>query len=414
MRNRILSSKTRVVVFTLLFIALVNNNAFAQNSLPYIGQTPPGMSPIKFAPNNSYLANWNWWWRSSPSFSPDGNEMYFVKYFTGNETHEIWYTKCVNDQWTVPLKAPFSTSTFDSNPLFLESNDTLYYYSQRPEGFIFMATRVPTGWAEPVALEIPVPSNCAGVTSFCITKSKTIYFAMLDSSISAPNIWSTADIYRTEFVNNHYTQPENIGSPINTDVGEVVGYVEPNERFMIYSSPKQGGYGEYDLYLSTKNENGTWNDPINLGAQINTFSEDDCATITPDGKYFFFTTLKSGDNGYSPYWVNADVIKNLIPFVGIGETKEKQMNNGVLFQNEPNPCNSETTISFQLEKPSVISLVIYDLAGNNIHDLIKHKMYQTGTYEIKFDTSKLQAGIYTYSLKTESGEILSKKILVVK
>ena len=45
----------------------------------YVGQTPPGNVPVKFAPNNLFIANGSWWWQSSPVFSPDGNEMYFTQ-----------------------------------------------------------------------------------------------------------------------------------------------------------------------------------------------------------------------------------------------------------------------------------------------------------------------------------------------
>ncbi|MDP3150566.1 MAG: FISUMP domain-containing protein [Ignavibacteria bacterium] len=301
----------RLVVSMVSAILIFTTNSLSQ-VLPYIGQTPPGMNPVKFAPNNSYVAGSSWWWRSSPVFSPGGNEMYFVKYFSSTETHEIWYTKCVDGQWTIPQKAPFSTSKFDGNPVFSQSNDTLYFYSQRPGGFIFSVARTATGWSEPVALNIQLPASSAGVTSFYIAKNKTIYFAMMDSSKVNPDIWSSADIYRTEFINGQYNQPENIGAPINTNIGEGIGYVDPEERFLIYESKKLGGYGWHDLYISSRNQNGKWNDPINLGSTINSGEEDGTPQITPDGKYFFYTTIKGRDQGYTPYWVDAKVIYDLI------------------------------------------------------------------------------------------------------
>ena len=301
----------RLIVSMVSTILIFSTNSFSQ-VLPYLGQTPPGLNLVKFAPNNSYVAGSSWWWRSSPVFSPNGNEMYFVKYFSSTETHEIWYTKCVDGEWTVPQKASFSTSKFDGNPVFSQSNDTLYFYSQRPGGFIFSVARTDTGWSEPVAVNIPLPANSAGVTSFSILKDKTIYFAMLDSSKLNPDIWSSADIYRTEYVDGQYSQPENIGSPINTNIGEAVGYVDHDERFMVFESKKPGGYGWHDLYISSRNLNGKWNDPINLGSKINTDFEDGTPQITPDGKYFFYTTIKGRDKGYTPYWVDAKVIYDLI------------------------------------------------------------------------------------------------------
>ena len=103
----------------------------------YLGQTPPGNVPIKFAPNNLFIAtSTNWWYHSSPVFSPDGNEMYFVKYIHNPNAVQIWFTKSINGQWTVPQKTSFSTSSFDNNPYFGASNDTLYFQSQRGGGII--------------------------------------------------------------------------------------------------------------------------------------------------------------------------------------------------------------------------------------------------------------------------------------
>ncbi|MBU1100115.1 MAG: hypothetical protein KKA84_06900 [Bacteroidetes bacterium] len=273
----------------------------------YLGQTPPGMVPVKFAPNNSYLSTRSWWWQSSPVFSPDSNEMYFVKYFNSSEIHEIWFTKRTNGVWSEVLKAPFSTGSYNGTPMFLESNDTLYFYSHRPEGFVFRVTRTPSGWSEPAAINIPLPANTRGY-SFHMTKNKTIYFGLLNTSSSQYD-WSTLDIYRTRLVNGQYTQPENIGTSINTNVGEGVGYVDPNERFIIYESNKTGGYGQHDMYISYGNPDDTWNAPVNLGAVINTNSEDSYPSITADGKYFFFVTQKSGDAGYATYWVDVSAIE---------------------------------------------------------------------------------------------------------
>jgi len=278
----------------------------------YLGQPPPGNVPVRFAPDNSFRSNGAWWWQSAPVFSPDGNEMYFTKYFTGSEVHAIWYTKSIGGQWTVPQKAPFSTSSFDSSPFFSQSNDTLYFFSTRSGGFIFRTTRTSTGWTDPVALNIPLPQNYVGGQSFSITKNKTVYFGMMINTAGDPQaMYRSADIYASKFINGQYSQPENIGSSINTEFGEGVGYVDPDERFMIFSSTKLGGLGLHDMYVSARNPDGTWNNSIPLGHPINSASEDSSPLITHDGKYLFYITEKPGDNGYTPYWVNATILDDL-------------------------------------------------------------------------------------------------------
>lgn len=279
----------------------------------YLGQTPPGTTPVKFAPNSSYIATVGWWYQSAPAFSPDGKEMYFTKYFPGIQAHQIWYTKCVNDQWTTPAKAPFSTTSFDSSPKFSQSNDTLFFYSERTEGFIFKVSRTATGWSEPVPLNIPLPADTYGGQSFHVVKNGTVYFQIIhETGGTFMQDYATSDIYKSRLVNGQYTQPESLGSNVNSNSGESVDYVDPDERFIILSSLRPGGRGYHDLYISSKNQNGSWNSAINMGTAINSSQEDSSALITPDGKYLFYVTAKSGDNGYTPYWVDASIINGLL------------------------------------------------------------------------------------------------------
>jgi len=274
---------------------------------PYLGQTLPGTDPVRFAPNNLFVASGStWWYHGSPVFSPDGNEMYFVKYMANHSGTEIWYTKIIDSHWTVPQKASFSVGDFPNNPAFSESNDTLYFYSNMNGGFINMVTRTTNGWSEPVTLNIPLPANIGIGLQFSITKNKSIYF-----ELSLNNGNSPSDIYLTKYVNRHYTMPESIGSSINTDIGEMVGCVDPDERFMIYCSKKDGGFGFHDMYISLRNQDKSWGNPINLGPALNSNFEEVGPVLTPDGKYLFFITEKTGDNGYTPYWIDIDAITAL-------------------------------------------------------------------------------------------------------
>lgn len=271
----------------------------------YLGQTPPGATPIRFAPNDLFTANSTWFYHGSPVFSPDGNEVYFVKYFSATNITEIWFSRSIEGQWTVPQKASFSQGDFVNNPAFSTSNDTLYFKSNMNGHFIFKVTRTATGWSEPEGLDITLPPNSSNGHGFSITADQTIYFEVWENSANE------SDIFRTRFVDGQYTTPVNLGATINTSVDEGVGYVDPQERFLIYVSPKTGGVGMHDMYISYRNNDDTWTTPVNLGSVINTTWEDGFPMITPDGNYFFFTTIKAGDSGYTPYWVDASILESL-------------------------------------------------------------------------------------------------------
>jgi photosystem II stability/assembly factor-like uncharacterized protein len=83
-----------------------------------------------------------------------------------------------------------------------------------------------------------------------------------------------------------------------------------------------------------------------------------------------------------------------------------------LEQNYPNPFNPQTKISFKIPDKSFINLSIYDIQGNMIRTLIKGE-YFPGSYSVDFDGSGLSSGVYFYQLKSLSGT-LTKKMLLIK
>jgi len=205
----------------------------------------------------------------------------------------------------------------------------------------------------------------------------------------------------------HYTMPETIGDTVNTNYNEFWPYIDPDERFLIFISNRPGGYGMHDLYLSSRNQDGTWNDPINLGPEINSNLEDSAPYISPDGLYFFFNAWKTGDLGYNPYWVDAQVIYNLITDV---EDEDSNPVDFYLSQNYPNPFNPTTKIKYTLPKASKVKIEIYNLLGQKIKTILNKPM-PAGSHEVEFTANNLPSGVYLYSI--EAGEFQQVKKMVL-
>ena len=83
-----------------------------------------------------------------------------------------------------------------------------------------------------------------------------------------------------------------------------------------------------------------------------------------------------------------------------------------LLQNNPNPFNPTTTITYNVPMYAFINLEVYDVLGNSITSLVnEHKA--TGSYKVTFDASKLPSGTYFYRLNADN-YISVKKMLLVK
>ncbi|MFO7447716.1 MAG: T9SS type A sorting domain-containing protein [Ignavibacteriaceae bacterium] len=83
-----------------------------------------------------------------------------------------------------------------------------------------------------------------------------------------------------------------------------------------------------------------------------------------------------------------------------------------LAQNYPNPFNPVTVISYSLPEKANVRLVIYDVLGKEVAELVNHKQ-DTGTYNVEFNGGELNSGIYFY--KIEAGKYSQvKKLMLVK
>jgi hypothetical protein len=90
---------------------------------------------------------------------------------------------------------------------------------------------------------------------------------------------------------------------------------------MVLASFRPAGYGGGDLYVSFRQTDGAWGEPIDLGPDVNSGMLDYCPTVTPDGRYLFFSRRRSDppDSGWGGvvdgdvYRVDAAVIERLRP-----------------------------------------------------------------------------------------------------
>jgi hypothetical protein len=83
-----------------------------------------------------------------------------------------------------------------------------------------------------------------------------------------------------------------------------------------------------------------------------------------------------------------------------------------LSQNYPNPFNPSTIINYQLPKSGYVSLIVFDVLGNEVAKLVEENK-QSGKYEVTFDAPNLPSGVYFYTLS--AGEFVStKKMLLIK
>jgi len=113
-------------------------------------------------------------------------------------------------------------------------------------------------------------------------------------------------------VDGAFTEPENIGHTVNSPYIEGDLFVARDESFLIVSCwehPENIGGDVGDLYISFRNEDGTWPTLQNMGSLVNTECGENCPMVSPDGKYFFFNRYCAETDAGNIYWVDAKVLE---------------------------------------------------------------------------------------------------------
>ena len=83
-----------------------------------------------------------------------------------------------------------------------------------------------------------------------------------------------------------------------------------------------------------------------------------------------------------------------------------------LKQNYPNPFNPVTTLEYTLLSPGEVSLIIYNLLGQEVANLVSD-VQQAGYHEVVWNASNFASGIYFYRLQADDF-VQTRKIVLLK
>ncbi|MEM9024721.1 MAG: hypothetical protein AAGB22_13325, partial [Bacteroidota bacterium] len=97
------------------------------------------------------------------------------------------------------------------------------------------------------------------------------------------------DLFTSEFRDGVWAQPVAVGG-VNSKANEIGVSVDGAGQYLYFSSNREGGLGNYDLYRCERRANGKWGKPENISARINTPFNEVSPFIHPDGKTLFFSS----------------------------------------------------------------------------------------------------------------------------
>ena len=297
----------------------------------YCGQEVPDTIAKLFAPN---FITTNLYTRDI-AMMPDGKEIYFS--VSLGDYNLIMFTKQNQDGvWEEPKKADFikdSKAYIYFEPCISSDGKKMFFLSNMIDSDsiegdqdIWCVDRIGDSWGEPYNIGEPI--NSSGSEFYpSLTKDGTMYFTR------KPEGDRNNYIYRSRFVNGKYEEPEKLPEQVNCGQARYNAYISPDESFLIvpaFGMPDSKGATDY--YITFRDENDNWSEPVNMGVQLNTkYGQEFSASLSPDGKYLFFMSdrengknlenisLKSLQNlnndiyngSSNIYWIDASIIDKL-------------------------------------------------------------------------------------------------------
>jgi len=289
-----------ILVFALFLNACNTKNQKSKGSdspiieNPYLGQKPPGLIPEAFAPGIVSTEHYEY----SGTFTPNMKEFYLIRSGGKYKKSTFVVFQYKNNQWVESV-----VSKRVGQPMFSSDGKTMHLGGRYME-------RTKTGWSDLKHLEAPFKDGSdMFIMRLSSSANRTYYFDTYKKN--NPNF----PIRYSRIIDGKYEKPKALSKAINTGTNLSHPFIAPDESYLIWDAKREDGYGSSDIYISFKQQDGSWGDAINLGDKINTGAWEASASVTPDGKYLFFSR-NMGTNNYENvdiFWVDAKIIETFRP-----------------------------------------------------------------------------------------------------
>ncbi|MEM8909044.1 MAG: OmpA family protein, partial [Bacteroidota bacterium] len=111
-----------------------------------------------------------------------------------------------------------------------------------------------------------------------------------------PGGYGGMDLYVSERINQHWQQPKNLGPEVNSPQHELFPHIDPNGQ-LFFSSDAPGGWGQLDLYVAQLQSDQSWAPRRNLGQPFNSPEDDFGWAIAADGQSGWLSSNRAGGMG---------------------------------------------------------------------------------------------------------------------
>jgi outer membrane protein OmpA-like peptidoglycan-associated protein len=210
------------------------------------------------------------------------------------------------DAKIVNVGPPVNTQYSEHSPVIDADETVLIYTTVRPDNIgcqddphciledVYIADRAGESWGTPRPIkEINTKAMEASIALSPDGQNVYIY----------RNPPGSGDVFSSTLQGKKWTDPRSVGEPVNSKSYETTVSITPDGKRMFFTSDREGGFGDTDIYQSDLGPDNKWGIPKNLGPKINTPFADDSPFFHPDGVTLYFSSNGRTDclGGYDIY-----------------------------------------------------------------------------------------------------------------
>jgi outer membrane protein OmpA-like peptidoglycan-associated protein len=240
-----------------------------------------------------------------PSLSADEKTLVItrlvpMKDFFNKVQEDFFISEWNGDSWGVMRDAGGPVNTYDNEGAQSISGDgrfMVFTACNRKDGLgrcdLYYSSKEGEAWSVPKNMGSPVNTSYRETQPSLSSDGRTLYFSSdRPGGKGLHDLWVS---YRQD--NYSWSIPENLGDSVNTAGIEMSPFIHPDNRTLYFSSDGQIGLGGYDIFITHKNESGTWQKPVNLGYPINTNGDEIGLIVNSRGDKAYFSSDVNKANG---------------------------------------------------------------------------------------------------------------------
>ena len=262
----------------------------------YLGLTPPTTEAIPFAPG---VVSRPGSYEYALSVHPAGDRFLFTVECP-DEGAGVHQSRFENGLWTTPKRVDLSGGArkHEMEAFFGVDGDRIFFapYSKGMDVRIWTAKVSPDGFADPRELGEPVSED----PSFYPVQAT-------DGSLFYTNLGKRA-VWRATFDHGKVSGARDAGLERGGHA-----FPSPDGNFVLIDSASLNSDEQRDIYVAFRNDDGSWGTPKPLGPSVNTEYSETCPSLSPDGRYLFFSRYNEPGGVSDIYWIDAEVITAAAP-----------------------------------------------------------------------------------------------------